>query len=75
MIKLLLLLSELKKEKQSENWYLVLLFALLSVASFTGNKSILTFAGYEGIICGSFAFYEAAALIINEKFGKLVLPL
>lgn len=54
---------------------LVVLFALLSVASFTGNESIHTFAGYEGIICGSFAFYEAAALIINEKFGKSVLPL
>jgi len=54
---------------------LVVLFALLSAAFFTGNKSILTFAGYEGILCGSFAFYEAAAIIINEKLGRKVLPL
>jgi uncharacterized protein len=54
---------------------LVLLFALLSVASFTGNESVHTFAGYEGILCGSFAFYEAAALVINEKLGRKVLPL
>ena len=54
---------------------LVLLFALLSIASFTGNQKIHTIAGYEGILCGSFAFYEAAALVINEKFGKEVLPL
>lgn len=54
---------------------LVLLFALLSIASFTGNQNIHTIAGYEGILCGSFAFYEAAALVINEKFGKEVLPL
>ena len=54
---------------------LVVLFALLSIACFTGNESIHTLAGYEGILCGSFAFYEAAALIINEKLGRAVLPL
>ena len=54
---------------------LVILFALLSAASFTGNENIHTFAGYEGIICGLFAFYEAAAIVINGKFGKQVLPL
>lgn len=54
---------------------LVVLFALLSAASFTGDKSIHTIAGYEGILCGFFAFYEAAAIIINEKLGKEVLPL
>lgn len=54
---------------------LTILFALLSAASFTGNENIHTFAGYEGILCGSFAFYEAAALIINEKMGRQVLPL
>jgi succinate-acetate transporter protein len=54
---------------------LVVLFALLSVASFTGNETIHTFAGYEGILCGFFAFYEGAAIVINEKLGRKVLPL
>lgn len=54
---------------------LVILFALLSIASFTENATIHTFAGYEGILCGFFAFYEAAAIIINERFGKEILPL
>ena len=54
---------------------LVILFALLSIASFTGSEQIHTIAGYEGILCGSFAFYEAAAIIINEKLGRTVLPL
>lgn len=54
---------------------LVILFTLLSIASFTGNQSIHTLAGYEGVLCGFFAFYEAAALIINEKLGREVLPL
>ena len=54
---------------------LVILFALLSAASFTGNESIHTFAGYEGILCGFFAFYDGAAIVINEKLGRKVLPL
>ncbi|GEC71005.1 hypothetical protein SAMN05443543_104190 [Flavobacterium flevense] len=54
---------------------LVILFALLSAASFTGSEQIHTIAGYEGILCGFFAFYEAAAIVINEKSGKQLLPL
>ena len=54
---------------------LVVLFGLLSAANFTGNENLHTIAGYEGILCGSFAFYEAAALVINQKLGRDVLPL
>lgn len=54
---------------------LVILFGLLSAASFTGSESIHTLAGYEGILCGFFAFYEGAAIVINEKIGRKVLPL
>ncbi len=54
---------------------LTILFALLAAANFTGSHAIHVFAGYVGIVCGSFALYEAAALVINEKHGKQVLPL
>lgn len=54
---------------------LVVLFFLLALANFTGSHAIHTFAGYEGILCGGFALYESAALVINEKFGRAVLPL
>ena len=54
---------------------LFILFMLLSVASFTGNENIHKIAGFEGILCGFFAFYEAAAIIINERSGRQVLPL
>ncbi len=54
---------------------LTILFFLLAMANFTGSHAIHTFAGYEGILCGGFALYEAAALVINEKFGRDVLPL
>lgn len=53
----------------------VVLFGLLAAASFTGNPTIHTLAGYEGILCGSFAFYEGAAIILNNKLGRTVLPL
>ncbi|MDL2307618.1 acetate uptake transporter [Desulfovibrio sp. OttesenSCG-928-C06] len=54
---------------------LVILFALLAAANFTGSHAIHTMAGIEGIICGAFALYEAAAVVINEKFGREVLPM
>ena len=54
---------------------LVILFGLLSASNFTGNTTIHTVAGYEGILCGFFAFYEGAAIVINEKLGRKVLPL
>jgi hypothetical protein len=31
--------------------------------------------GYEGIICGLSAFYVAIAEVLNETYGKTVLPL
>jgi hypothetical protein len=53
---------------------LTLLFALLAVGNMTGNHAILTFAGYEGIICGASAIYLAMAEVINEQSGRTVLP-
>ncbi|MCL1940242.1 MAG: acetate uptake transporter [Desulfovibrionaceae bacterium] len=54
---------------------LTILFFLLALANFTGSHLIHTIAGFEGILCGGLALYEAAALVINEKYGRLVLPL
>ena len=54
---------------------LVILFGLLAAANFTGNEEIHTIAGYVGILCGSFAFYEAAAVVINTKFARKIFPL
>ncbi len=54
---------------------LTLLFFLLAAADFTGNKSLHTFAGYEGIFCGLSAFYGCVAQILNEVYGRVVLPL
>ena len=54
---------------------LTLLFFLLAIGNFTGSTLILTVAGYEGIICGFTAIYAAMAQVINETYGKVVLPI
>ncbi|ACZ09825.1 Inner membrane protein yaaH [Sebaldella termitidis] len=54
---------------------LAVLFFLLAAANFSGSEAIHKIAGFEGILCGSFAFYEAAAIVINGKFGRNLLPL
>ena len=54
---------------------LTILFWLLAIRDWTGNASIGTLAGYEGIICGLSAIYLAAAEVLNESFGRVVLPI
>jgi hypothetical protein len=54
---------------------LTILFFLLAAGDFTGAEAITRLAGYEGIICGFSAIYAALAQVINELYGKEVLPL
>lgn len=54
---------------------LTLLFLMLSIANFTNSESIHTFAGYVGILCGLSAIYNAMGQIINQEFGKNIMPL
>jgi len=54
---------------------LTLLFFLLAFGNFTQNAFVLKIAGYEGILCGFVAFYEASAAMINEKYEKSILPM
>lgn len=54
---------------------LTILFFLLAVGNFTGSALILTIAGYEGIFCGLSAIYAAMAQVLNEVYGKTVLPI
>ena len=56
---------------------LVVLFALLAASKFAGDAGAVIgkIAGFEGIFCGLSAIYGAAALTLNEAFGRQVLPL
>jgi len=54
---------------------LTILFALLAIGDATGNAGIKKFAGYEGIICGASAIYTGIANVLNEVYGRTVLPI
>lgn len=54
---------------------LAILFVLLAIGDFTGSAIIKTIAGYEWIFCGLSAMYACAAQVINEVYGKNILPL
>lgn len=55
---------------------LVILFWLLAIRDWAGGNEIIgKIAGWEGIICGLSAIYAAFAQILNEVYGRVVLPL
>ncbi len=54
---------------------LTVLFVLLSVGDITGNATITQIAGYEGIICGGSAIYTGIANLMNEMYGRTVMPI
>ena len=54
---------------------LTLLFLLLALSDFTDSHIIHTIAGYEGICCGLSAIYASLAQILNNEYGKTVMPL
>jgi succinate-acetate transporter protein len=54
---------------------LTILFFLLCIRDATGSTVVGIIAGYEGIICGFSAIYAALAQVLNEVYGRVVLPL
>jgi hypothetical protein len=55
---------------------LTILFWMLAARDgfgWKGSWAVLT--GYEGVFCGASAIYCAMAQVINESFGRIVLPL
>jgi succinate-acetate transporter protein len=55
---------------------LAILFFLLAFGDFTGASAGFKHAtGYEGVFCGFSAIYTGLAQVLNELFGKIVLPL
>ena len=53
---------------------LAVLFFLLMAGELTGNSTIVTVAGYEGIFTGLSAVYVGLATVMNETYKKNVLP-
>ncbi len=53
---------------------LTVLFFLLAIGDITGSATIKQIAGYEGIICGCSAIYAGLAQVLNEVYGRTVVP-
>lgn len=54
---------------------LTITFFLLAAGDFTGNISLSHLGGNFGLLTALLAFYLAAAEVINESFGRTVLPI
>jgi succinate-acetate transporter protein len=54
---------------------LAVLFFLLAIVRLTGNPDLLLITGIEGVICGASAAYIGFAEVLNEVYGRTVLPL
>jgi uncharacterized protein len=56
---------------------LFVLFFLLAIGFWTNNTTSVFghIAGYEGVLCGLTAFYTAIAQVLNEVYGRTVLPI
>ena len=70
-------IATLKHPKALQVVFLTLfvLFWLLALGDYTGNASLKTFTGYEGIFCGLSAVYLGIAQVLNETYGRKVLPI
>jgi uncharacterized protein len=53
---------------------LAILFFLLTAVVLTGNPTITLIAGYEGVLCGASGIYIGLAEVLNDLYGRKVLP-
>ena len=72
----MMFISTLKKPKALQFVFITLtiLFWMLALGHFV-DPAITQLAGFEGIICGLSAIYLAMAEVINETYGKTILPI
>jgi len=54
---------------------LTILFFLLCIRDAAESAIIGKIAGWEGILCGLSAIYAAMAQVLNEVYGRVVLPI
>lgn len=74
---LMMFLATLKKAKALQAIFLclTLTFYALALGDATANHSIVNIGGYLGLLTALCAFYLAAAEILNESYGKTILPI
>jgi len=52
----------------------VIALSLLAIANWAGSTTITKIGGWEGVLLGALAIYLAFAFLLNETFGRTVLP-
>jgi succinate-acetate transporter protein len=74
---LLMFIGTLKLSKALQVVFgtLTILFFLLAVGDAMENALLKQIAGFEGLICGFSAIYTGIAQVLNELYGKTILPL
>jgi succinate-acetate transporter protein len=72
-----LFIGTLKKNKVLMLLFLALAitFYLLAFSEFSGTGGLKVLGGYIGLVTAALAFYLAAAEIINDAWGRAVLPI
>ena len=70
-------IATLKHNKALQTVFLTLwiLFWLLAIKDATGSTLVGAIAGWEGIFCGFSAIYLALAQVVNETYGRTVMPI
>ena len=56
-------------------WILFFLLAIGKWESFSPTSTAAIVTGYEGVLCGLTAVYTSIAQVLNEVYGKTILPL
>jgi len=54
---------------------LTVAFTLLAIGDLIGSPTLKTIAGWEGILLGFCAIYTGLAQVLNDVYGRVVLPL
>lgn len=54
---------------------LFLLFILLAIVNATGNAGLLVVSGYLGLIVGLAALYTALGIVLNDAYGRTIVPI
>lgn len=65
----------LNRALQVTFFLLVVVFALLAIGDLLGSATLKTLAGWEGIVLGFAAIYTGLAQVINEVYGRVLMPL
>ena len=55
--------------------FILVLFALLAIGHLADNEGLVKIAGWIGLVCGGSAIYLAMGEVLNEQFGRTVLPI